>query len=103
MKGCELAINGATLLGVEVKALRHANQKQTRKRSLAKTFIGQESVLTGEEGQNRIKKLRTQEIESKQTELTRRESAPTRAPPRCSLCRALEHNARNCPTRYTST
>lgn len=98
VKGCQMALSGATILTVENIALRTANERQKRKRALDRSFTGEGGVLSGVEGQNRSVRPR---IDDSGIETGPNGSSTTRAPPRCSICRSLDHNARKCPDKTT--
>jgi hypothetical protein len=96
IKGCQIAMHNAALLASEVKDLRAMNARQARKRAAPRSYIASGGVLTAEEGQERVKKARTA---NKAVRDGASAGASTRAPPRCSMCSSLEHNARVCPMR----
>lgn len=96
VKGCQMAMSGATILATENIALRTANEKQKRKRTLDRSFIGEGGVLSGVEAQARLVRPRIDDIQS---ETGPNQSLTTRAPPRCSICRSLDHNARKFPNK----
>ena len=96
VKGCQMAMHNAALLANEIKDLRAMSARQKRKRETHRSYIASGGVLTAEEGQERAKKAR---IADKAVLSGVAAQASGRAPPRCSLCSSLEHNARVCPTR----
>lgn len=96
VKGCQMAMHNATLLASEIKGLRAMSARQKRKRETPRRYIATEGILTAEEGQNRAKGPRTANntgLDGVTSQIS------SRAPPRCSMCRSLEHTARGCPTR----
>ena len=99
VKACQTAMTGATVLAVENQALREANAKQKRKRASERTYIGEGGVLSGKEGQERAKRARIDNNDIGAGSGGRTEISSARAPPRCSICRSLEHNATGCPDR----
>ena len=96
IKRCQMAMYNAALLANEIKDLRAMNARQKRKREAPHSFIASGGVLTAEEGQERVKRARIAD-EAVLNEVSRRASG--RAPPKCSMCSSLEHNARVCSTR----
>ena len=99
IKGCQQAMSNATLLAVKNQALRAANEKQKRKRTSGRAYIGEGGVLEGREGQERAKRARITSNEVGAEAGGRGETLSRRAPPKCSICRSLEHTARSCPDR----
>jgi hypothetical protein len=89
-------MQGAALLAAENKELRAANEKQKRKRGKGRTYIGQEDVLTVEEGINRVR--RANKEERGRAEVSE-EQPRKRAAPRCSVCNIVGHTARTCSQR----
>ncbi|ODH13539.1 hypothetical protein ACO22_07152 [Paracoccidioides brasiliensis] len=77
-------MHGGALLAQENKALRAANEKQKRKRGQGRVYIGQEGILTGEEGLARAQTAQAaQQMVDRGVEDS---NQPTkkRAPARCS-------------------
>ena len=91
-----MAMHNAALLASEIKDLRAMSARQKGKRETPRSYIASGGVLTAEEGQDRVKKAR---IADKAVLSGVTTQASGRAPPRCSMCSSLEHNARVCPTR----
>jgi len=89
-------MHSAVLLTNENEKLRIENQRQKRKRAKWRLYISKGGILTGAEAQSLIEK----EQESR-TEVVQNEASQVRqrAPPKCSVCQSLEHNARTCPER----
>ena len=50
IKGCQIALHGATLLTEENKRLRTENQRQKRKRDIRKSYIARGGILSVEDG-----------------------------------------------------
>ena len=89
-----MAMHNAVLLTEENRQLRAANERQKKKRAKRKSYIAVGGVLTVQEGLNRSQMVDIEHMK----ELTNRPQEPrVRAPPRCSICSSLEHNARICP------
>jgi hypothetical protein len=96
VKGCQMAMHSAVLLTEENRQLRAANERQKKKRAKRKSYIAVGGVLTVQEGLNRSQMVDIEHMK----ELTNRLQEPrVRAPPRCSICSSLEHNARICPQK----
>jgi hypothetical protein len=98
VKGCQMAMHNAVLLASQNKKLFTENQRQKRKRAQRRSYIAREGVLTGGEAQNLIEignnggTAAVEEAES---------GVRQRAPPKCSVCSSLAHNARTCPERQS--
>jgi hypothetical protein len=99
VKGCQLAMNSAVLLAEENRQLRHANERQKRKRAQKRTFIARGGVLTVQEGRDLSQNTA---IVPESGVIHQEATVRTRAPPRCSICKSLEHTARTCPTNQAS-
>jgi hypothetical protein len=96
VKGCQMAMHSAVLLADENRQLRAANQRQKRKREKERSCIAKGGVLTAKEGLEYVQRAHERlEAVVKASGLEPRK----RAPPRCSVCESLEHNARICPCR----
>ena len=96
VKGCQMAMYNAVILASEITDLRAMSARQKRKRAEPRSYIANGGVLTAEEGQRRAKKA---QIDKKADSSEVSARASNRAPPKCSMCSSLEHNARVCPTR----
>ena len=96
VKGCQMAMHNAALLASEIKDLQAMSARQKRKRETPRSYIASGGVLTAEEGQDRVKRA---QVADKAVLSGVAAQASGRAPPRCSMCSSLEHNARVCPTR----
>ena len=86
-------MHNAVLLADENIALRTVNQKQRQRRSKPVSSISQGGVLTVQEGRDRTQNVQNTDgtVGEQSTDQSRK-----RAPPRCSICRSLEHTARTC-------
>jgi hypothetical protein len=95
VKGCQLAMNSATILVEENKKLRQATQRRQRKEQQRRQYIARGGVLQVEEGQ-----LLAAEAERvlQQVEQAGQPSRP-RAPPTCSKCHEQGHKRTQCTTR----
>ena len=96
VKGCQMAMHNAALLASENKDLRAMSARQKCKRETPRSYIANGGVLTTEEEQDRVKKA---QVADKAVLSGVATQVSGRAPPRCSTCGSLEHNARVCPTR----
>ena len=54
VKGCQLAMNSATILAEENSKLRAANDRQRRKRQIRRQYIARGGVLQAEQGQSLV-------------------------------------------------
>jgi hypothetical protein len=93
VKGCQLAMQSATILAEENVKLRASSQRQRQKRQQRRQYIAQGGVLQAQEGQARVTEAERAVQESDQggTAHTR-----TRAPPTCSKCHEQGHDRRRC-------
>jgi hypothetical protein len=96
VKGCQLVMHSAVLLTSENKRLQAENQRQIRKRAQKKSYLAKGGILTGAEAQSLIEQ---EQFSRTEAEVRDRGEVRQRAPPKCSLCQSLEHNARKCPKR----
>jgi hypothetical protein len=95
IKGCQLAMNSATILTEENRKLRQASQRRQRKEQQRRQYIARRGALRAEEGQ-----LLAAEAERvlQQVEQAGQASRP-RAPPTCSKCHEQGHKRTQCTTR----
>ena len=95
VKGCQLAMNSATILVEENKKLRQASQRRQRKGRQRRQYIACGGALRVEEGQ-----LLAAEAERvlEQVEQAGQPSRP-RAPPTCSKCHEQGHKRTQCTIR----
>ena len=95
VKGSKIIMQNAALLLKENKQLRAANSRQKAKRARKRLFISNSTTLTAAEGVQLVQQSNIQDtalaVESN--------GIRQRAPPKCSLCKSLQHNARTCPKR----
>jgi hypothetical protein len=90
VKGCQLAMHGATLLSDENDRLRMENQRQKKKKERRRSYVAHGGILTAAEGL-RLAEERAQDSEGLRAQLgmvTER---------LCSNCRLRGHNKRTCP------
>jgi hypothetical protein len=93
-KAAQMAMNMNLLLQQEIKVLRAENERKMRKKARRRVNLGNDTLLSVQEGQSRIQQL--------DMPLVEQVSEPTpipgqRAPPRCSACWTIGHTRRNCP------
>ena len=89
-------MHNAVLLASQNERLYAENQRQKRKRTQKRSYIANGGTLRGAEARGLI-----QSGESSQNNSVA-DVQPTvrqRAPPKCSLCGSLQHNARTCLER----
>lgn len=91
-----MAMHTNLLLQQEIKTLRAENERKYRKKARRRALIGNDTLLSVQEGQNRVQQLDMQlnEQPEESTPVPRR-----RAPQRCSGCGIIGHTIRNCPTK----
>jgi hypothetical protein len=95
-KAAQMAMNMNLLLRDEIKTLRAENERKIKKKARRRAAIGNDTLLSVQEGQNRVQRLDTQfnEQPDEPTPMPRR-----RAPQRCSGCGIVGHTIRNCPSK----
>ena len=93
VKGCQLAMNSATILAEENSKLRAANDRQRRKRQIRRQYIARGGVLEAQEGQRLVTEAQIV-VQQGDQEVT--PPARTRAPPTCSKCHVQGHNRTQC-------
>ena len=94
-----MAMHSAVLLADENKRLRAANERQTKKRAVRRSYIAKGGVLTVQEGLDRSV---TTNLEPTEQFTGGVKEQQIRAPRTCSMCRSLEHTARTCPLSINS-
>ena len=103
LKGFEVAVHERAILIAENKELRAANKRQTRQRNQRRTTIADGGTLSISEGQNRVTEGQLEEQIQDEVRIVKARAGPsqpkTRAAPRCSLCKSLDHNAKTCTRR----
>lgn len=94
-----MAMHNAVLLASQNEKLFAENHRQKRKRAQRHSYIAREGVLTGGEAQSLI------ETDDNSGTAAVEEAASgvrQRAPPKCSVCSSLAHNARTCSERQSN-
>ena len=99
VKGCQMAMHSAVLLADENKKLRAANERQTKKRAVRRSYIAKGGALTVQEGLNRSVIVNTEPADQFTGGV---EEQRIRAPRTCSMCKSLEHTARTCSLNFNS-
>jgi hypothetical protein len=92
-------MHSAVLLADENKRLRAANERQTKKRAVRRSYIAKGGALTVQEGLNRSAIVN---IELTGQSTGRVKEQRIRAPRTYSMCKSLEHTARTCPLNFNS-
>jgi hypothetical protein len=95
-----MAMLSAILLTSENKKLCMENQRQKRKRAKKCTYIARGGILLGAEGASRAQAAQGGVAKGAAEAAAER---PQRAPRKCSICKSLEHTARTCPRRQTTS
>jgi hypothetical protein len=93
VKGCQLAMQLATILAEENIKLRASSQRQQQKRQQRRRYIAQGGVLQAQEGQARVIEAERAVQESDQGGIAH---TRTRAPPTCSRCHVQGHTRTQC-------
>ena len=93
VKGCQLAMNSATILAEENQKLRASSQRQRRKRQQRRQYIAQGGVLQAQEGLALVTEAQ-RGVQAGDQE----GAAPVRirAPPTCSKCHVQGHTRAQC-------
>ncbi|KAF1929830.1 transposase, partial [Didymella exigua CBS 183.55] len=93
VKGCQLAMQSATILAQENTKLRASNQRQQRKRQRRRQYIARGGALQVEQAQ-----LLVLQADNVVEEEVQADAAPRRqrAPPTCSKCHVQGHNRTQC-------
>jgi hypothetical protein len=93
IKGCQLAMQSATILTEENIKLRASSQRQRQKRQQRRQYIAQGGALQVQECQARVVEAERGVHVSDQEEAAH---ARTRAPPTCSKCHEQGHRRNQC-------
>ena len=91
-----MAMKTNLLLQQEIKVLRAENERKIKKRTRRRAVLGNNTLLSVQEGLDRVQQLDMQ-VEGQAQELVYMPSQ--RAPPRCSGCRTIGHTIRGCPNK----
>ena len=93
VKGCQLAMQSATILAEENAKLRASNHRQRQKRQQRRQYIATGGALQAQEGQDRVRERDNAVVGHDQPQPTQ---ARTRAPPTCSKCHVQGHTRTSC-------
>jgi hypothetical protein len=93
VKGCQLAMQLATILAKENTKLRASNYCQRQKRQQRTQYIAARGVLQAQQGQDLVREADNYVVGGDQPESSQ---ARTRAPPTCSKCHVQGHNRTQC-------
>ncbi|RJE18836.1 Pogo transposable element [Aspergillus sclerotialis] len=102
VKGCQLAMNSATILAKENRDLRAENETRKQKRKRSNKRISCAEGLSTQEARELINSPNqaTEALNAIPTGLDTAASQPIRrAPPRCSDCNQVGHKRTHCPNR----
>ena len=95
-----MAMSSTVLLASKNEKLYMENQCQKRKRAKKCIYIARGGVLSGAEGASRAQAAQRGAAEGVAEAAAER---PQRAPRKCSICKLLNHTARICPRRQTTS
>jgi hypothetical protein len=93
VKGCQLAMQSATILAQENQKLRASNQRQVSKRQQRRQYIARGGALQAQEGQALVIEA---EIGVQQSDQAEPSPVQRRAPPTCSKCHVQGHKRTQC-------
>jgi len=93
VKGCQLAMNSATILAEENRKLRTANQRQRRRRDQRRQYIARGGALQAQQGQQLAIEAERVVAEVEQAQATQ---GRQRAPPTCTKCHTQGHTRTQC-------
>jgi hypothetical protein len=93
VKGCQLAMQSATILVEDNQKLRASSQRQRQKRQTRRQYIAHRGALQAQEGQRLVTEAESGVPGCDQPEPSQ---ARTRTPPTCSRCHVQGHNRRQC-------
>ena len=93
VKGCQLAINSATILAEENRKLRTASQRQRRRRDQRRQYIARGGALQAQQGQQLAIEAERVVAEVEQAQATQ---GRQRAPPTCTKCHIQGHTRTQC-------
>jgi hypothetical protein len=93
VKGCKIAMYSAILLASQNEHLLAENQYQKRKQEKKLLYIAKGGVLSGTEALSLMEK---DDSSQNNGSADVQQKTQQRAPPKCSLCSSLEHNAHTC-------
>ncbi|KAH8623156.1 hypothetical protein IG631_22313 [Alternaria alternata] len=88
VKGCQLAMNSATILAEENRKLRTASQRQRRRRNQRRQYIARGGALQAQQGQQLAIEAERVVAEVEQAQATQ---GRQRAPPTCTKCHVQGH------------
>ena len=95
MKGCQSAMNSATILAAENTKLWQANQRRQRKQQRRRQYIARGGALQVEQGQLLAAEAERVLQQVEQEDRVGRQ----RAPPTCSNCHEQGHRRTQCTQR----
>ena len=93
VKGCQLAMNSATILAEENRKLRTASQRQRRRRDQRRQYIARGGALQAQQGQQLAIEAERVVAEVEQAQATQ---GRQRAPPTCTKCHIQGHTRTQC-------
>jgi hypothetical protein len=96
VKGCQLAMNAATMLTEENKRLHALNHRQQRKANQRRQYIARGGALQVERGQELVVEADRVVVDADPEQPTERRP---RAPPTCTICHVQGHKRTQCAQR----
>lgn len=95
-KSAQMAMDMNILLHQEIKILQAENERKIMKKARRRGNLGQDTMLSIQEGQERIQQLDIVAEAQVEADIQRPRQ---RAPPRCSSCGTIGHIIRSCPSK----
>ena len=93
VKGCQLAMNSATILAEENRKLRRVSERQQRRRDQRRQYIARRGALQAQQGQQLAAEAERVVAEVEQAQATQ---GRQRAPPTCTKCHIQGHTRTSC-------
>ena len=98
-----MAVYKRAILIAKNEELQAVNKQQTRQQNQYRTTIADRDTISINKGQDRIAEGQLEEQIQNEVRIVKARAGPsqpkTRAAPRCSLYKSLEHNAKTCTRR----
>ena len=94
-----MAMNTNLLLQQEIKVLQSENERKTKKKARRRATLGNDTILSVQEGLDRIQQLDGQVESQIEGQVEQAPIPRQRAPARCSGCGTIGHTIRICHSK----